>query len=204
MYVSIRTLNVQPARFEDALGVVGYVVAQINENHGGALGYSVMVGGDPSAIAVSGNWETLGQFEQARASWMGDQELGSAMRMGSELLTGSSDMILQVLKPLGDPGAYALVNTASMHMPAVTDAIGFAVEVAEFAEGKTGVSTGVVSAYTGNRSMLSWVGYASDLDEISKNSQALETDADYLEFFKRSEGLFQPGTLEQNIWQMLG
>ena len=67
----------------------------------------------------------------------------------------------------------------------------FGLEIAEFVEAKTGVGSGVLTAFTGNRSIVSWVGYASDLDEIGKNSQALETDADYLEFFtKLSKALF--------------
>lgn len=204
MYTSIRTLNVQPHRMQDAMGVVGYVVSQINENHGGAMTYSVMVGGDPSAISVAGGWETLGQFETARASWMADQEVASAMRMGSEMVTSMADMIAQVLKPPGDPQAYALVNNATMNMPAVADAVGFALEVSEFVEGKTGNPSGVLTAMTGNRSQIYWVGYAADLAQIENDTQGLETDPAYLEFFKRSEGLFAPNSLEQSIWQVAG
>jgi hypothetical protein len=204
MYVTIRTINVQLTRMPDALGVVGHVVGQINEKHGGTLGYSVMVGGDPTAISVVGTWETLGQFDQARTSWMADQEIASAMRMGAEMSTGMSDVIGQIVKPPGEPGPYALVNTAKMQLTAVGDALAFAVEVSEFIEGKTGTASGVITAFTGNQSEMFWVGYADDLQKIGSDNESLQADPDYMAFFKRSESLFVQNTLEQSIWQLLG
>lgn len=203
MYVTIRTINAQLSRVQDAVGVVSYVVGQINANHGGTLGIALPVGGDPSVINVHGNWETLDQFAKARASWMADPEIASAMRMGAEMVTGMQDTIGQVIKPPGDPAAMAVTNTAMMNLTQVVDAIAFAVEVSEYAQGITGRESGVVTAVTGNRSAMFWVSYANDMAEVENQGQALETDADYLAFFKRSEGLFAPNTLEQSIWQLL-
>ena len=90
-----------------------------------------------------------------------------------------------------------------MHMPAVVDATGFAVEIAEFVDQKLGRSVGVLTAMTGNRAGLMRLGDADSLDRVAADSQTLETDPDYLAFFKRSESLFAPGTLEQSIWQLL-
>jgi hypothetical protein len=81
--------------------------------------------------------------------------------------------------------------------------MGFAIEVADFVEKKTGSVTGVMAAMTGNRAGLAWVGFSESLDQLANDQQALETDPDYLAFFARSENLFVPGTLEQGIWQLL-
>ena len=81
--------------------------------------------------------------------------------------------------------------------------IGFAIEVAEYAEQKTGRTVGVMAAKTGNRSGIMWATFAESLDQIMDDSQALETDPNWLEFFRRSEGLYVPGSLEDSIWQFM-
>ena len=113
------------------------------------------------------------------------------------------DTIGQVVKPSAPRGSFATVSQAMMHMPAVVDAIGFAGEVAEFVEQKTGNGVGVMTAMTGNRAGVLWIGFAESLDQVAKDSQTLETDPDYLAFFARSGDLFVPGTLEDSIWQIL-
>lgn len=119
------------------------------------------------------------------------------------LVTDVQDAIAQVLKPPAARGSYAVLNTGRMHMPAVVDAIGFALEVATFVDGKLGRELGVLTAVTGNRSQMGWIGYADSLAQVEADGQTLERDPDYLAFFKRSEGLFEPGSLEQSIWQLL-
>ena len=138
-----------------------------------------------------------------RAATAEDAQIQSIVRLSGDLITSIQDTIGQVLKPPSARGAFAQVNVAMMHMPAVVDAIGFALEVAEYADDKLGRDIGVVSALTGNRAGLMWLGYTDSLDQLATETQKLETDPGYLDFFKRSESLFVPGTLEQSIWQVL-
>lgn len=46
------------------------------------------------------------------------------------------------------------------------------------------------------------MGFSDSLDQAAQDSQTMESDPDYLAFFKRSESLFVPGTLEQSFWQL--
>jgi hypothetical protein len=203
MYMSFRQLTADPARLQDAVGFLSWVRDRINSEHGGSFGVAMNVGGNPSALSLASPWATLGAYEKAREGIMGDVELQSAIRMAAGIFTGSQDTIAQILKVPGPRKKWANVTTAAMNMATVADTIGFALEVAEFVESKTGNSVGVLTAFTGNRSGLMWIGYGDSLDEVAENSQKLETDPDYLAFFPRSEPLFMPGTLEQNLWQLL-
>ena len=74
---------------------------------------------------------------------------------------------------------------------------------AEYASKKIGRDVGVLTASTGNRSQIAWIGYADSLDQIAHDGQAMETDPDYLAFFARSEGLMVPNSLQQSIWQFV-
>lgn len=203
MYMTFRRITAERSRVQDAIGFLSWVAERINSEHGGSYGVAVNVGGDPTALSLASPWATLGAYEKAREAIMTDTELQSGIRMATGLVTDAQDTIAQVLKAPGPRKKWAQVNTAAMNMSAVANAIGFALEVAEFVEAKTGTPTGVITSVTGNRSGLMWIAYADSLDEVAENGQKLETDPDYLAFFARSEALFMPSTLEQNLWQLL-
>lgn len=203
MYMTVRRLRVKYGRMEDALAFVGYVVERINTEHGASSRAGVNIGGDPAAISISGDWQSLGEYDAMRASVMADTELQSAVRVSSALFTDAADSIVRVLKPAGDPDNIVVVNTARMYMPRVGEAVAFALEVADFVDVSTGNVSGVATAVTGDRSELSWFGYGENLDEMAQNADAIEGSEEYLSLFKRSEELFVPGSLRQSIWQFV-
>jgi len=203
MYMLLRNITAHPGRMPDAIALAVAARDRANSEQGGHYGVSVNVGGNPAALSLAGVFETLGQYETMRAALAQDDEIQSIVRLSGDLITSVQDTIGQVMKPPSARGAYAQVNTAMMHMPAVVDAIGFALEVAEYVDDKLGRDVGVVTAMTGNRAGLMWLGYTESLDQLATESQTLETDPGYLDFFKRSESLFVPGSLEQSIWQLM-
>lgn len=203
MYQTFRNMTVNMARMQDAIGLITMARDRLNSEHGGNYAVSVAVGGDPSAVSLSSPFETLGQYETMRAAAAQDPVIQSVVRMSGDVLTSVQDTIGQIVKAPAPRGPFVTVNLAMMHMPAVVDSIAFALEVAEFAEQKNGSAVGVMTAMTGNRAGLLWIGFSESLDQLANDAQALETDPDYLAFFARSENLFVPGTLEQSIWQIL-
>ncbi len=203
MYQLFRNMTVDMSRMQDALEMTAAARDRLNSEHGGSYAVSVAVGGDPSAVTLSSAFETLGQYEAMRAAASQDPVIQSIVRRSGDVLTSVQDTIAQIVKPPAPRGSYVTVNTAMMHMPAVVGAMGFAIEVADFVEKKTGNALGVMTAMTGNRAGLAWVGFSESLDQLANDQQTLETDPDYLAFFAQSENLFVPGTLEQGIWQML-
>lgn len=203
MYLTVRQMQADMGRMQDALSFVGYVVGRLNSEHGAAMRASVNIGGDPSAIAISGQWETLGGYAAMRQNLAADDELQSAIRVGSALFTGAEDSIAKVLKPAGEEGNLAVVNTARMQLPRVAEAVAFALEVASFVEELNDTTSGVATAVTGDRAQLMWFGLGDDLDQFAADSEKLEGSEEYLNFFKRSEELFEPGSLNQSIWQFI-
>ena len=203
MYHQFRSMTVDTSRMQDALETLVAVRDRVNSEHGGSYAVAIAVGGDPAAVTLSSPYETLGDYEKMRAAVGQDSVIQSMIRTGGSLVTSMQDVITHVVKAPAQRGSFATVNTAMMHMPAVMEAVGFAVEVADFVEKKNGRSVGVLTGVTGNRAMLAWIGFTDSLDQIGKDSEALETDPEYLAFFARSEPLFVPGTLEQSFWQML-
>ena len=196
-------MTVAAGRMEDAIGVTSWVRDRLNNEYGGAYSASVNIGGDPSAISFAGRFDTLGDFEAMRAKIMADQQIAAVLRMSSDLRTSAQDSIIQVIKPPGEPKTYAGVNQVMMNMANVGEAVPFALEIANFVDAKLGNPVGVMNAVTGNRAGMAWVGFSDSLDEMAKNNETLESDPDYLGFFKRSESLFVPGSLEFAIWQAL-
>lgn len=204
MYMTFRNMRVQDAsRMPDAIGMLQYIVERLNSEHGGNFAASMNVGGDPSALALASPWATLGAYEAARASLAADDELASAIRLATGMVTDVQDAIAKIIKPPGDRQNYATVNTVMMQLTAVTEAVPMALEVAEHVEQVSGNALGVLTAVTGNRAGLMWLGHSASMDDLADQADKLEADADYMAFFKRSETVFVPGTLEQSIWQML-
>jgi hypothetical protein len=203
MYMTFRRMTADMGQMQDAIGVATWARDRLNEDHGGAYAVSVNVGGDPAAISLSGAFESMADYEKLRAAVAADDGMQAVIRMSSGMITEVTDSIAQVLRPPGERGAIATVNTAMMHMPAVAEAIPFALEVSDYVKAKLGNDTGVMTAVTGNRAGLAWMGFSESLDQAAKDGQTMESDPDYLAFFARSENLFVPGSLEQSFWQLL-
>jgi hypothetical protein len=203
MYMQFRNMRADMGKMQDAVGVATWARDRLNSDHGGNYAVSLNIGGDPSAISLSGAFATMGDYEKLRAAVAGDEGLQAVIRMSSDMIVETRDTITQVLRPPGDRGAIATVNTAMMHMPAVAEAIPFALEVCDYVKAKLGNDTGVMTAVTGNRAGLAWMGFSDSLEQAANDGQAMESDPDYLAFFKRSENLFVPGSLEQSYWQLL-
>ncbi len=202
--MTIRQMRAEPTRMNDAVVFATFVAGRLNENHGAAMGVSVNIGGDPTAVSLSGRWETLGDYEKMRHSMMADEQLQSAIRMGTSLFVDAQDVIGQVLRPAGDPGGIATVSRARMQMENVAEAIPFALEVADVVHGITGNDVGVVTAVTGDRSELMWLGFNDSLAAVGEQNEALEANPDYVGLFKRSAATFVPGSLTQSFWQIVG
>lgn len=203
MYMTFRNMRADMGRMQDAIGVATWARDRLNEQHGGAYAVSVNIGGDPTAISLAGAFESMADYDKVRAAVATDEGMQAVIRMSSDMLVEVKDAITQVIRPPGEAGGIATVNTAMMHMPAVAEAIPFALEVSDFVKSKLDNDVGVMTAVTGNRAALAWMSFSESLEEASQDSQALETDPDYLAFFKRSEQLFVPGSLEQSLWQLL-
>ena len=203
MYMMFRNMRAHMGRMQDAIGVATWARDRLNSDHGGAYTASVNVGGDPTAIALAATFPSMGDYEKLRASVAGDEGLQAVVRMSSDMIVETRDTITQVLRPPGDQGAIVVVNRAMMHMPAVAEAIPFALEVADFTKEKLGNDLGVMTVMTGNRAGLAWFGFSDSLEQAAQDQQTLETDPEWLAFFARSEKLFVPGTLEQAFWQLL-
>lgn len=203
MYMTFRNMRADMGRMQDAIGVATWARDRLNSDHGGNFAVSINVGGDPTAIALAGAYATMADYEKLRAAIAGDEGLQAVIRMSSQMIVETRDAITQVIRPPGDRGTIATVNTAMMHMPAVSEAIPFALEVSDYVKAKLGNDVGVLTAVTGNRAGLAWIGYSDSLAQAAQDGQTMESDPDYLAFFKRSENLFVPGTLEQAFWQIL-
>lgn len=201
--MTFRQLTTAPGATADAVTFLQWIRDRLNSDHGGHFGVSVNIGTDASMVSIASGWETLGAYEAARASLMADDQIQFAIRTASDLFTGMQDTIARVLRAPGDRGNFANVNTAMMHMPAMTDAVALGLEVAEYVSSNHDTEVGVLNAMTGNRAGIMWLSYADSLDELAQLGEGLEADEDYMAFFKRSEGLMVDGSLEQSIWQLM-
>lgn len=134
---------------------------------------------------------------------MGDPEIQGAIRMAADLMVSAQDTIGKIQVPPGDRSAYASINIAMMSVPNIAGAVGLALEISEYVKANHGTELGVITAITGPRAGLMWVNHGDSMAALGELGEALAGDATYMEFFKRSEGLFIDGSLEASIWQLL-
>ncbi len=160
MYMQFRNMRANMGDMQDAIGVTTWARDRLNSDHGGNYAVSVNIGGDPTAISLSGAFATMADYEKLRAAVAGDAALQAVVKMSSNMIVEIRDAITQVLRPPGDRGAIATVNMAMMQMPAVAEAIPFALEVSDFVKAKLGNDLGVMTAVTGNRAGLAWMGFS--------------------------------------------
>lgn len=201
MYVTFRSFKAHPGKLQDAIGVATWVCQTINDKAGSDLGVSIAVGGDPDSMNVTGMWETLGAYEAIRADLATDPELASAMRLASDLVTNEGDAIGQLMRAPGERSAYVGFNRAAVQLARLADAVPFVLEVAETATEITGNEVGVVRAFTGDMNTVMWFSFHDSLQALAESQAKLDADANFREFYKRSEDIMVPNVLESGIRQ---
>lgn len=201
MYVTFRSFRAHPGKLQDAIGVATWVCQTMNDKAGADLAVSIAVGGDPDSLTVTGTWESLGAYEQARAQLATDQEIVSAVRLTHDLAVSTGDAIGQVMRPPGERSNYVAFNRSAVQLARVADAVPFVLEVAEAATAITGNEVGVVRAFTGDMNTVMWFSFHDALQSLADNQAKLDADPDFLEFYKRSADVMVPNVLEAGIRQ---
>lgn len=199
MYISSRTLEANPGQIEDTLALASWVTGTINERIGADFGVSVEVGGNPNAVHATAVWESLGAYEAARAAIAADQEIANAMRMASNVSTTVGDSLGQVLAPPGDRSAFAGINFARVQISKIADAIPFCLEIASAATEITGNQVGLVRAYTGDADRILWVSFHDSLQSMQESQSKLDSNEDFMAYYKRSADVMVENSLEQTI-----
>jgi len=203
MYVSSRNLHVTSmASVPQAVAFVNHVVSLLNDKHGGQFGVGTQLGGDPSIIGVLGRYESLADYERIGLGMAEDPEIGAAIQLGSHMFApGTVDGLWNLRMPAGEPDAYSTVTSTRIELARINDAMSFATEVSTTITSITGRPVGLATAVTGDRARIAWVGYNSSLAALEAESDLLESNDDYLDLFKRAEGLVVPNTLENVLWR---
>lgn len=205
MYITSRLLRASSGATQAAAaGVVTDAVEHINTNHGGQLNVGVQVGGDALLFGITGMYEHLSEYEQLRAALATDDQLQQIVQAGDGLFGGEvEDTIWRTRIDAGEPDVYAQVSSANVQLTSVSEAMAFCAEVSATVTAILGRPAGFSTAVTGNRSRILWLGFAGSMAQMEAEGEKLEENADYLDLFKRSEGLIVPNSLEQHIWQRI-
>ncbi|NNE72604.1 MAG: hypothetical protein HKN26_02985 [Acidimicrobiales bacterium] len=201
--MSSRILRTTPAHMADAVGMVSWIVEKLNADHGAMLRASINVGTEPSTIAVAGGWEDLDQYQNARFSMAADAEIQSAFRLSENLFDNArtEDHLMKIHVPAGETvKPVTVVNTATMMLTRVAEAVAFGVEVSTTTTKISGVQSGFATALTGPRADVLWWNTVDSLADAAEVGDKLEADPGYLDLFARSDGLYQESSLEQSLW----
>ncbi|RMH69122.1 MAG: hypothetical protein D6683_16355 [Actinomyces sp.] len=205
MYVTSRLLRVSSgAAMPQAVGFVAWLLAHLNDTHHTQFSAGVNVGGDPGVIGVTGRFESLADYQAFIGALAEDAEYRGALGLSGPLFAGAEDTIWRVRLASDDMDptlGFSAVDSVRIDLAHMVDAVAFAAECREVVTSITGRPSALVTAVTGARDRLLWVGHASSLAELEQARTELEADEKYLELFKRSEGLFREGSLETVIWQ---
>ncbi len=201
MYVTSRMLTTTSAAdMPQAVGLTNFVIGHIKSTHGVELSAATMIGGDPSVIGINGRYESLADYQKLGMALQSDREYQSVLQLGSHLFADLQDTLWNVRIPPGEAQGITTITSVRINLARVGEAMTFAAEAAATIGAITGSQVGVATAATGDRTRLLWAGYGADLSELEANTDKLESSEEYLDLFKRSEGLFIPGHFEQSIW----
>ncbi len=201
MFIAGRTLTAKSGRMADAISLVSTVLTAMNAKLSTDYSLHVDIGGDPNAIFLTTGFETLADYEQMRMSYMADQDI-NAMLVGSESIGDIvEDRIGEVIKPMGEFGPFASVNTVRVETPKQMEATAFCLEVAELATSVSGDEVGLVRPLTGDISELFFVSNFESMEALNQSNVKLSENEDWLALYEKSIGLIVPGSLHYAIRQ---
>lgn len=91
-------------------------------------------------------------------------------------------------------GAVATITTATAMVDRLGDALGWAVEIAQFVEGATGSPVAVLTNEFGTLGGITWIGSVPNVAASDAARATLAGNADYLKHLSVTRDLFIPGS----------
>ncbi len=112
--------------------------------------------------------------------------------------TPGQDLLREVVygSPTDPPpvGAVAQITTATAFVDRLADAVGWAVEIAQYLEGVIGSSIGVLANVYGTMGGISWIGGVPDAAASDASRAKIAADTSYLGRLVATKDLFIPGS----------
>lgn len=197
MFSRVATFTGSPRRVMPwVMGVTEYVNA-----HGtmpvtcwaGNFGYPI------GTVAWSAMVESQAAVVASTNQLLADPGYLDLLDAAAELITtpGQDTLREVVYGTPGEPppvGAVATITTATAIVERMADAVGWAVEIAQYVEGVIGTPVGVLTDVFGTMGGITWIGSQPDIAASDAARGKMGADANYLSHVARSKDLFIPGS----------
>jgi len=197
MYLFARRRRVNPAQARAAVGMALEAATRVREMTGLTTWvWTPVLSPDFGTMVWSARVEHLDELEAADDKLMSSPDFGDWIEKNDALFLGPlEDSVLQVIQgtPSDQPGAYVQVARATCANGAMTEAMGFGVEIAEVASRITGLQTMFGAALTGAYGAVAWLTGAGDLTAVETANAALAADDEWRKLVDRAGHAFQPG-----------
>ena len=145
----------------------------------GSFGYPL------GTMAWSAMVESQAQLAEATGGLLADEGYLDLLDAAADLVTTpGQDLLRQVVYGTpGDPppiGAVAAITTATAVVDRMADALGWAVQIAQYVEGVIGTPVGVLTDSFGTMGGIAWIGLQPDLPAAEAAGAKMRGDAGYL------------------------
>jgi hypothetical protein len=150
-------------------------------------------------VAWSALIESQADLVAGASSLLADDTYLDLLDTAAEMVTTPGEDLLRELvhgSP-GDPpelGSVAAITTAQANVDRMADAVGWAVEIAQHAEGIVDRPVAVLTNRFGEMGGIAWITVAPDIATLEAGATKLRTDTGYLDAMTRTRELFIPGS----------
>jgi hypothetical protein len=199
MYFFARRRRINPGQARAAGGMALEAATRVREMTGLTVWvWNPVFSADFGTMVWTARVERLAELEAADDKLMASTEWGDWIEQTDSMFQGGiEDSVLQVLHgtPSDQPGAYVQVASAVCANGAMTEAMGFGVEIADTASRITGLQTVFGAGLTGVYGRVAWLTGAPDLDAVEAANGALAADDEWRKLIDRAGHAFQPAPM---------
>ena len=208
MFIFGRSRAVNPASGRAAVAAA----IEAGERAAGIVGFPVftwvtMFGPDPLAAVWSARVERLADVVAADDALGADASFGDWVEERDGLFLGAaSDVVSQVVHGAasGPPKAFVTVTRTVCANGALSEAMGFGVEIAETATRLTGHEVMFTASVAGTYGGVGWIVNADDLDQVEAANGTLAGSDEWLKLVDRAGHSFLPGATSSIMLRRLG
>lgn len=161
--------------------------------------WSASFGYPIGTVAWSAIVESQAAFVAATGSLLADGGYNDLLESAREMTTAPGQDLLRELVhgAPGEPpplGAVATITTATAAVDRLADALAWAVEIAEYAEGVMDESIAVLSDVFGTMGGVTWISVQPDLEAAEAARGKLRVDPGYLANMVATKDVYLPGS----------
>jgi hypothetical protein len=199
MYMFTRRVVVSPSHIRAGLAHATAMTEYVNQKTDLEVSLFQALQGEPlGTLFFAYRTDSFAASLEAVDGLVSSDEYLGRIEEGAEYFVGNAEdrlaRFVHIAGEVSGPPAAAAVVSVAIHVPQVSKAMEWSLELTNYTANLSGVPVALVNSNYGQYGTVSWISYGESVAQLEQSQEKINTDPGFLQRLADSEGLFVAGS----------